>query len=54
MACDLWEHAYYIDYRNARLRYLESFWSIANWRFAQDRFAQSLSRVDLAAAAHRT
>ena len=54
IACDLWEHAYYIDYRNARLRYLESFWNIANWRFAQDRFAQSLSRVDVAEAAHRT
>ena len=49
LACDLWEHAYYIDYRNARLRYLESFWNIANWRFAQDQFAKCLSRALLSA-----
>jgi superoxide dismutase, Fe-Mn family len=44
LACDLWEHAYYIDYRNARLRYLEAFWSVANWRFARDQFEKCLSR----------
>jgi Fe-Mn family superoxide dismutase len=38
LACDLWEHAYYIDYRNLRRRYLESFWSLANWEFAEARF----------------
>lgn len=31
---DLWEHAYYIDYRNARPKYLEGFWSLVNWDFA--------------------
>ncbi len=34
LTCDVWEHAYYIDYRNARPKYLESFWNLANWSFA--------------------
>ncbi|ROT46291.1 superoxide dismutase [Fe] [Pusillimonas sp. NJUB218] len=34
LTCDVWEHAYYIDYRNARPKYLESFWSLVNWDFA--------------------
>ncbi|HWK70519.1 superoxide dismutase [Fe] [Pollutimonas sp. M17] len=34
MTCDVWEHAYYIDYRNARPKYLESFWNLVNWEFA--------------------
>jgi len=34
LTCDVWEHAYYIDYRNARPKYLESFWKLVNWDFA--------------------
>lgn len=34
LTCDVWEHAYYIDYRNARPKYLESFWSLVNWSYA--------------------
>ena len=40
LTCDVWEHAYYIDYRNARAKYLEAFWKIANWRFAEAEFAR--------------
>ena len=36
--CDLWEHAYYIDYRNARQKYVEAFWHIVNWDFASANF----------------
>ena len=34
LTVDVWEHAYYIDYRNARPAYLEAFWKLANWDFA--------------------
>ncbi|HET8902888.1 MAG TPA: Fe-Mn family superoxide dismutase [Saccharospirillum sp.] len=37
---DLWEHAYYIDYRNLRPKYLEAFWKLANWDFAAENFAK--------------
>jgi len=33
LTCDVWEHAYYIDYRNARPQYVESFWNLINWDF---------------------
>jgi Fe-Mn family superoxide dismutase len=39
LTVDLWEHAYYIDYRNARPKYLEGFWSLVNWEFAAANFA---------------
>jgi superoxide dismutase, Fe-Mn family len=35
LTCDVWEHAYYIDYRNARATYLDHFWSLANWGFVE-------------------
>ena len=34
LTCDVWEHAYYIDYRNSRPRYMEAFWNLIHWDFA--------------------
>ncbi|NCO01682.1 MAG: superoxide dismutase [Epsilonproteobacteria bacterium] len=39
MVCDVWEHAYYIDYRNARADYLEGFWKLVNWKFVSFNYA---------------
>jgi Fe-Mn family superoxide dismutase len=39
LTCDVWEHAYYIDYRNARAKYVEAFWNLVNWDFAAKQMA---------------
>ena len=40
LTVDLWEHAYYIDYRNARPNYLNGFWALVNWDFVAENFAK--------------
>lgn len=35
LTCDVWEHAYYVDYRNARPQYVEAFWNLINWDFVE-------------------
>ncbi len=39
LTCDVWEHAYYIDYRNGRADYLENWWKLINWQFVSDNLA---------------
>ena len=38
LTVDVWEHAYYIDYRNERPKYLNAFWALVNWEFANKNF----------------
>jgi Fe-Mn family superoxide dismutase len=42
---DVWEHAYYLDYKNVRADYVKAFWNIANWDNAQKRFAAATEKT---------
>ena len=39
LTADVWEHAYYIDYRNARAKFLDAFWNVVNWQFVNQNMA---------------
>ena len=41
LTCDVWEHAYYIDFRNARPKYLDAFWQLVNWDFVEKNFSKA-------------
>ncbi len=41
LTCDVWEHAYYIDARNDRAKYLDAFWQLVNWNFVSQQFAKA-------------
>ena len=57
LVCDVWEHAYYIDHRNDRLRYLQNYWQLVNWDFVADNLgaapAPRRGRARATHAAHR-
>ena len=40
LTVDVWEHAYYIDYRNSRPNFLEAFWALVNWEFVNANYAK--------------
>lgn len=40
LTCDVWEHAYYIDYRNVRPDYMNGFWALVNWDFVAQNLAK--------------
>ena len=40
LTCDVWEHAYYIDYGNARAKYIQGYWNLVNWNFVAKHLAE--------------
>ncbi|TSA08356.1 MAG: hypothetical protein D4R73_08685 [Deltaproteobacteria bacterium] len=44
MVIDAWEHAYYLDYKDKRARFIEAFWNIVNWDEVNERLEEVLGR----------
>ncbi len=43
LTCDVWEHAYYLDYQNARADYLEAFWKLIDWVFVNEQYLAAIN-----------
>ena len=44
MALDVWEHAYYLDYKNDRAKYIDAFWSLVNWDEVNTRYTMQVKK----------
>ena len=42
LTCDMWEHAYYLDYQNRRSDYVEAFWNLINWEIIEKRYNEAI------------
>lgn len=45
LGIDLWEHSYYLDYKNLRLKYIESWWNIIAWDFVEKSYFDALKKI---------
>jgi Fe-Mn family superoxide dismutase len=44
LTCDVWEHSYYIDYRNDRVKYINAFWKLVNWEYVESIYKLTKSK----------
>ncbi len=51
MAMDVWEHAYYLEYKNEKAKYFEAFWNIVNWEAVADRAGEGIEQIHYRGAA---
>ena len=45
MACDLWEHAYYLDYQNGYAEYINGYWNLINWVIIEKRYLEAINKM---------